>query len=299
MAHQTPPSDLLVDHDVREETAPPDIKAVFNDIAQVLRVPVVGLFWRVLAATPELLHTCWQAVRDNLTTLELERAATDLARRAFIEEAAGMSSHKAFKGDLVRVEIDFDLRSRIGNYNQIAYYALAKHLLAVSMLDLSVRGESPTGTNATPEHLPYGIAEGAVAVSPVDPATARGKAAEILPVIAAGHGHPTTEDYFRSLARLPDYLAAGWNAIKPVVRDEYYDERGRELVARATDMARTAPLPIPLDTAALSPEQRQNLQALIDLFRLSLLPDTLMDCALMVALTDGPDAGGRSRYSLV
>lgn len=282
--------------EVQEGRATPEVRAVFDDIARTLRVPFVGLFWRVLATQPDLLREAWDAVSPNLRTLAAERAANRLRDRALIVEAATMPSHQAFKGDLVRAEIDYDLRSRIGNFNHIVVYALPKHLLAVTMLAEALEGRPSGGGDGDPTPIPQGITEGAVPVSPVDPATARGRAAELLPLVAAGHGHPTAEDYFRSLARLPDYLNAAWNALRPVVGDQEYEARGRELVTIATEAVRRLPHAVRFPAEPLAPPRVGDLGQLLHLFRDRILPETLIDAAIIAALTDGPDAGARSRF---
>jgi len=284
--------------EVQESEATPEVREVFEEIARTLRVPFVGLFWRVLATEPGALSAAWGAVAPNLRTMAAEAAAAVLRDRALIVEAAGIASHKAFKGDLVRAEIDYDLRTQIGNFNALACYALSKHLLAVAMLLDAVEGRASSGTGTSSDEVPLGIADRAVGVSPVDPRTARGRAAELLPVIAEAHGHPTAEDYFRSLARLPDYLSAAWNALKPVVRDEAYDARGRELVWLAADAAGELPRPVQLPKGGIQSSQLGDVARLLRLFRDSIIPDTLMDAAIVKALTDGPDNALRSPYAL-
>lgn len=283
--------------EVRESEAPPDVQAIFTEITRTVRVPFLGLFWRVLAADPPVLRAAWRAVAHNLRTFAIERAADRLRERALIEEAAGIASHKAFKGDLVRAEIDYDLRTRIANFNHVALYALPKHLLAAVMLSEALAGRQPTG-GGNGQEIPLGPAPGAVAVAPVDPTAVRGRAAELLPEIAAAHGHPATEDYFRGLARLPDYLAAAWNALKPVVRDAVYDERASELVAMARETYRSLPHSVPFPDDAIAPRRVGELAALLTLFGERILPDVLIDAAIITALTDGPDARGRNPFAL-
>jgi hypothetical protein len=284
--------------EVQEGQASPEVRALFDDIIRTLRVPFVGLFWRVLAADPPVLRLAWEAVAPNLRTWAAERAADRLRARALIAEAAGISSHKAFKGDLVRAEIDYDLRTRIANFNHIALYALPKHLLAVTMLSEALEGRPVGGAGGQVSTIPLGVAPGAVPVAPLDPGAARGRAAELLPDIAAGHGHPVVEDYYRSLARLPDYLGAAWNAIRPVVRDEEYDARGAELRRMAIEAVRTLPYPVSFPGGRLRPPQVGELAQVLRLFRDRILPDALIDAALITALTDGPEAAGRIPYTL-
>lgn len=283
--------------EVSESEAPPEVQAVFTEITRTVRVPFPSLLWRVLAADPPVLRAAWRAVAPNLRTLAAERAADRLRERALIEEAAGIASHKAFKGDLVRAEIDYDLRTRIANFNHAALYALPKHLLAAVMLSEALAGRQPTG-GGNAQEIPLGPAPGAVAVAPVDPTAVRGRVAELLAEIAAAHGHPTAEDYFRGLARLPDYLAAAWNALKPVVRDEAYDERGRELVTMARAAYRAMPYSVPFPNNAVPPARAGELGTLLALFAERILPDVLIDAAIITALTDGPEARGRTPFAL-
>lgn len=296
--HRTKADEIPRLPEVQEGQATAAVREVFEEITATIRAPFVGLFWRVLAADPDVLRLAWEAVAPNLRSWAVEDAGAALARRALFEEAGSLSSHKAFKGDLVRAEIDFDLRSKIGNFSHIAYYALPKHLLAVTMLAEVMEGRTVAGAGDQAGEIPYGLAEGAVPVSPLDPTAARGRAADLLPEIAAGHGHPTAEDYFRSLARLPDYLSAAWNAIRPIVRDEAYDERGRELVTMARHAMESLPYPVTIPPGTIIPPQTGDFTRLLRLFRDQILPDVLMDAALIVALTDGPDEAGRSRYGL-
>jgi hypothetical protein len=239
----------------------------------------------------------WQTLGPLLSTGEFERGAAALRRAALIEPAVEMSSHQAFKGDLVRVEIDYEMRQRIANYNAAVHYALAKTLLAVTWLDRQLSGgSSAPPPTAIVESIPQGIAPGAVAVPPLAPHEVRGRAAELLAEIPRAHGHPIADEYFRALARLPDYLNAAWNAIKPIVRDDAYDQRGRDLVERATDIA--GALPAPAFPRSLPSEHGRRLVAVTTYYAHRHLPDLLIDAALIKGLTDGPDMAQISAYDV-
>lgn len=283
---------------VEEYAAPPEVRETFAEISRTIRAPFVGLFWRVLARDPATLRAAWVAVAPNLRTHACEAAAFAIRQQALIAEAAELSSHQAFKGDLARAEIDFDLRTKIGNFNKLVCYALPKHLLAATMLLEALEGRPSGGGGTDRTEIPLGVVEGAVAVPPVDPATARGRAAELLPAIAAGHGHPVPEDYFRSLARLPDYLGAAWNALKPVVRDQEYDDRARLLVELTVEASATMPYPIRLPAGEVFGGDRARFAQLVRLFRDHLIADTLLDALIVDTLTDGPDRAPRLPFDL-
>jgi len=272
--------------------APADVTALYAEIAVYLGVPYLGSMWRALAWDPQVLATLWQGIAPVMTTRAFEDEAEALRRAALIEEAVGMPSHQAFKADLVRAEIDFEMRERISNYNHAVEYGLARTLLAAARLADPERGEDPP----IGETLGVGIAPGAVAVPPLAPAEVRGRAAELLAEIPAAHGHPIADEYFRALGRIPDYLNAAWNAIKPVVRDEEYDARGAQLVEGARVAARRLPGSAP-DTSQLTPEQRARLDAVLGYFLERHLPDVLMDAAMIKAITDGPDQASANRFA--
>lgn len=280
---------------------PPSSSAssVLGDISAALRVPYLGTFWRSLAWDEATLLRVWAALQPVVTSWPFERAAAELRRKALIPEAAGMSSHQAFKGDLVRSEIDWDMQARIRNYNAAVEYGLAKSLLAAAWLRLALAGDpgaaSPSGPSGT---IPVGVAQNAVAVGPIPPGEERGRVVNLFPLVQEGHGHPILDEYFRALGRIPDYLNAAWNALKPVVRDELYDERGSELTAAATEAARVLASPNGTALAEISGETRSRLEAVTAYCHERLLPDLLMDVAVIRGLGEGLDAVTTSPYDL-
>ncbi len=283
--------------EVTESGAAGQVAETLADIVATVRVPFAGLFWRVLAADPMVLTAVWAAVRPNLRTRAAELSAKRLRDHALIAEVAGIASHKAFKGDLVRAEVDWDLRTRINNFNHIARYALPKHLLAVTLVAELLAGRLPAGSTGG-ELTPTGPAPGAVSVSPVELSSARGRAASLLAEIAAAHGQPVPEDYYRSLARLPDYLAAAWNVLRPVVGDDQYQAHARSLVALAVEESGRLPLAPHLPAGALTPPQRDELIPVVAFFQQRVLPQTLTDCAIITALTDGPELRDHEPYAV-
>jgi hypothetical protein len=288
-----PPPEWLdgpADADASSET-----HAVYEQIAARLRVPFLGPFWRALTWDQPVFGGIWHTLGPLLSTGEFERGAAALRRAALIEPAVEMSSHQAFKGDLVRVEIDYEMRRRIANYNAVVHYALGKTLLAANWLDLNLSGRAASSGRLV-ETIAPGIAAGAVAVPPLAPHEVRGRAAELLAEIPRAHGHPIADEYFRALARLPDYLNAAWNAIKPLVRDEAYDERGRALVEQALRTAGGLPAAVVLPD--LTPPQSRRLTAVTAYFARRHLPDLLIDAALIKGLTDGPDLAQVSPYDV-
>jgi hypothetical protein len=282
---QPPPADWL-DGPLAPD-APADLAALYDGVAAYLRVPFLGPFWRALAWDQPRFASLWQEIRPLLTHRTFEQQAAALRRAALIEEAITMPSHQAFKADMVRAEIDFEMRDRIGNYNAAALYALPKSLLVAAWL------LAPPATTERPDDLegaiPIGIAAGAVAVPPAPPQQIRGRLAELLDEIPRAHQHPIADEYFRAIGRMPDYLNAAWNALKPIVRDEPYDDRARTLVHHAQTAINHLPARSPEAGTILSGSNADRYRAVLTYFSHHHLPDILIDVAIVNGLTVGPD----------
>jgi hypothetical protein len=277
--------------------APAELAALYDEIAAQLRVPFLGPFWRALAWDQEQFSRLWPAIRLLLSSAAFEREAASLRRAALIEEAVTMPSHQAFKADLVRAEVDFEMRARIATYNAAVHYALPKTLLVAAWL-LIPPAPDPSSDDAE-DSVPIGIAPGAVAVTPVPSQFIRGRLAELLEEIPRAHQHPIADEYFRALGRIPDYLNAAWNALKPIVRDDPYDERSDNLAhLAASAIPRLPAKPERLHAALQNHPDAPRLQAVLTYFAHRHLPDTLIDVAIAKGLTDGPEQAQGNVFAL-
>jgi len=271
------------------EPKSPALAAIFAEIPVAVGAPGVHLVWRLLANFPDWLIERWPALSAALSSPELRRFALAIQRAAFIQEAVGLPSHKAFRGDLARAEIDAELREKIENFNALSQLALARLLVAMAVARRLPPGRHiDTELAAQPRAEPVSGPPG-VYVPPLRDDEARGKAVEVLARVSAEHGLPVIDDYLRSLARIPDYLGAAWNAISPLVGDPEYLARAAYLSELAADaavnilVARGADPPAP-------PGGRPNpITALLGALDERLLPQALIDVTLIRALTSGPE----------
>lgn len=276
--------------------APKAVARVQAEIGAYLRVPYLGPFWRSLSWNEDAYTAIWADAKPLLASVAVEREAADLRRAALITEAAEMSSHQAFKGDLVRSEIDHQMREQIANYNAAVQYSLAKSLLVATWL-IAPPSAAAQGT-PTDETIPVGLARGAFAVPPVPPDEVRGRLAELLEEIPRAHGHPIADEYFRALGRLTDYLNAAWNAIKPVVRDEPYEDRASALTVQAEAALARLPARPAVLALDLAGADRERFERVLRYFARRHLPDLLIDVSMIKGLTDGPELAQVNRYDL-
>lgn len=263
---------------------------IFAEIPKAFGAPGVHELWRVLASFPALFQAIWPAASADLHSATLEAAARSLVRASFIVEAVGLPSHKAFRGDLVRVEIDAELRGRIERFNDLSQMALSRLLLIAVALREGAYGRvgelrlEPAATIA-------GQRSAAVYVPPLRDGEAIGKADMVLRRIEAEHQLPFLDDYYLSLARLPEYLGAAWNAIRPIVGDPVYLERGEALLQIATKTASGLSACAAAAEAwpSLDPKERSTVRDALNDLAATVLPQTLIDTTLIKALTSGPD----------
>jgi hypothetical protein len=275
----------------------PQLRRVFAEIPAVSGVPGVPLLWRLLANFPSVLSAAWPALANALASAPLRASAQEAIRASFLTQAVGMPSHKAFRGDLVRAEIDADLRAQIERFNDWNQTGVARLLLLAAAMREGARGRVRSVTAATLPRAGHGATEG-VYVPPVRRGEERGKAAEVLAQIEREHGLPFLDDYYRSLARVPDYLAAAWNAIRPIVGDPIYLDLAVSLRAVALEWPGAGVAAAMLQAVETAgPGAQRQIRSLLDLCVDAVLPQTLVDITLIKALTSGPDhatsPGGR------
>jgi len=290
----------LISVEVDDAGATASVMAVFDNVQQVLRVPLVDQLWRVLAHFPELLPRAWERLAGALGSFEAEQAGDALRRVAVIPLALWLPSHKAFRGDMSRAEIGSDDRERISNFTSAMHYVLPKLLIAAALLEDALQPGDPAASSTRDEFrpLPRGIAPGAPQVRPIDPDHARGQAIELFAEIRKSHGYPALSDYYRSIVMAGDFLRLAWNALRPIVGDPEYYARASAVTAQARDMAlqfRQAKAKR-LDTRAISDPAA--LQATVKFYLERLLPETLVEVTIVKGLMDGPDAAAYNRFSL-
>ncbi|HZQ37875.1 MAG TPA: hypothetical protein VFD32_18240 [Dehalococcoidia bacterium] len=276
--------------EVREADAPASVRAVYQEIREVLRVPFVDQLWRVLASEPDYLEAAWRSLAPWLGAEQAERMADGLRRAAVIELAIGLPAHKAFRGDLTRNEIGADDRERISNFTMAAHYVLPRLLLAAGALRTAP--VAPTDEREPPVPLPRGVAEGMPYVEPIDPDEAFGEIPGLFAEIRAAHGYQPIADYYRTIARAGDFLRIAWNPLRPIVGDPEYAQQCRTLAEKADALG-----PRLAQLSGLPPAPG-SLRAALDFYATRLLPETLVEVTIIKGLTDGPEGVAENRYSL-
>ncbi|MDX1540709.1 MAG: halocarboxylic acid dehydrogenase DehI family protein [Geminicoccaceae bacterium] len=262
--------------EIMADDADPTTRRIYQEIQQALRVPFVNFIFRMLANRPAFFQAAWARLHPIAQSRAFEDAADRLRTMATIG-AVPVEGRLADVGD--------DLR-RIRAFAATIHHVVPKLLLAATAFDLDAAGErAPDAATGSEGDLPDlgikapGMVEGATSISMVDPKAAEGPLAELFQDIQSTHGHPGVATYYRALAQWPELLDDLWQAVRPVVGSAAFEARRGELVdaaaeeIRALRSAARANGLMTDDPPALRAEEREELRAILAVFRFRIIPD--------------------------
>ncbi|HJL15989.1 MAG TPA: halocarboxylic acid dehydrogenase DehI family protein [Sandaracinaceae bacterium LLY-WYZ-13_1] len=250
-----------------------DLAALFDDVRQTLRVPVVDDLIRTLATERDVLARRWRAVRPVLGTLAFERAADALREEALLPSASEIAGTGTWA--------DWPRADELRHYTETTQYVAPKLLLIATAWDTG-RTEPAPGVVDGAAPIPTRPPSSTERLPPTVPDTAEPATEERLDAVRERHGHPRVPDYFRAIARFEGFFEAAWTTLEPFVGGDAARERRAQLVARAE--ALIAPLFVP----AGAPETA--LHEVVAAHRHRILPDVLIDVTTIRAWLDGPEA---------
>ncbi|GAB3538041.1 hypothetical protein GCM10027443_32150 [Pontibacter brevis] len=279
--------------DIMPDEADEQIKPVYKDIQQTLRVPIVNLIFRTLANYPDYFVKLWEQLSPGFRTKAFEQAADSLRRKALLEPASDVSGINLEKLD--------DLE-KLRGFNDTIHYVLPKLLLVTTAFEKATFGadnekDKENKESEDSQKIPLGAAEGTIKVEMVDPDKASDRVQALFKSIKERHGHPLVSSYFRGLGNWPDFLEQSWNRLQPNVGSSDYEERKNTLIRQSENVVRHMPLQ-QLKEAGLDEKQMVDVRAILAAFRLKFIPEMLLDAALIKAMLDGPEQASSSRFSV-
>lgn len=270
--------------DIMPQQADDRLKGLYEDIQQVLRVPVVNQIFRTLANYPDYLEQAWTNSRPVLCSDSFEQAADEIRTRALLDDAPVSA---------VLGLPDADNAQQLQGFNDTIHYVLPKLLLVCSLFYEASFGDQARGSTAYVEALgttPKGVAEGATKVEMVNPAEADEEVRQLFEDIKARHGHSVVSSYYRGLAQWPDFLQRAWELTAPYVGSPNYNARRLELIETARVTVRKWPV-VPIEPPKAHID---DIRDILTTFQHKFVPEMLLDTALIKAILGGRDAGIKS-----
>lgn len=270
--------------DLKPDDVGPHVAAIYEEIKQTLRVPVVNFVFRAAANEPDWLACAWAAVRPTAGSVRFEDEADSLRAVAAAEPPAV---------DAAAVEALGDDVDTVRAYVATIHYVLPKLLLIASGWQAALAGDRAAAPDGPGGQLPLGVAPGTTNVPMVEPDEAAEPVRELLQDIARHHGHPAPATFYRGLANWPDFLGPLWQALRERVAGPAYRDLRTAVIGDADHRARALGLPAAVDCGV----PREDWPSIVSVFRLRLLPDLMLVSAMVRDILDGPAAGASSPFS--
>jgi len=237
--------------EVPEASARETVASTYEDIRQVVGLPLVNLVYRTLAVVPDRLEAVWAELRPNLRAAAAGTGAAELLALAALPgrpvriPPAALAAVGIGGGELERVAATLD-----------AYgHANPRNLLAVSALLEGAEG----GRGAAAREAGPGPATELLPMADLDSLAPSVRALlEEMGAPIAGAGTPVlVPSLFRHFAHNGCLLALVWTVLAPLVSSEGYARAVERVAVRARELARELPSPV---ACAEDPELRAVLE---------------------------------------
>lgn len=225
---------------VAEHEAEGEIERVYHEIRQTLRVTGVNLLFRKWAGDG-LLPVIWKALRPGVETRAFERAADRLR-----VEAAQAALALEPLGPSLLTAVGESQAFHIGSALDLYHYINPKLLLIAAMTrqglaKKTLQHSSPLDHD--PELIERGFPPRMYAMEMEDQHPDDERLRELFEDIQKTLSLQSINSDYRTLALWPDYLAAAWARLKPIVQRPEYVRRIDSLRQLAEVLAAELPFP--------------------------------------------------------
>lgn len=230
---------------VEEREADGEIRRVYHEIRQVLRINGVFECFRSWAGFGSFLPELWEELRPLLETRHFEDAADALRRES--ARQAGVIAHlsaaqeaRLGEGELFRLRATLDLHQ----------YALPKLLLVVTLARRALLAKPEEPLPGQPALLPVppppGIRRGIPSTMPPlelqEEKVADRELRRLFRELRRSQELKRLPDLYRALALWPAYLRGFWRQLEPLVGQERYGSAVGSLRALCEEGASGLPL---------------------------------------------------------
>lgn len=226
-----------IDHD----KASGQLKDIYEDIHNTLRLPWVAFGIRVLSQFPHYIPDAWAALKPHISTRFAEEGA-DLVRRASIVPGAAPPdpTPQLLKIGWTEAQIN-KLKASLDALN----YGNPKYLILITAWNEAWHQRDAGGRSGkrlqgrAAELLPYGLPAGVDKFNLLDPDTAPERVQKILRDVRDAFLHHGPASDYRVLGAHPDYLEIAFrDALQPVALTAEFDETARRIRKIARDHVR-------------------------------------------------------------
>lgn len=229
---------------VAEYEAEGETERVYHEIKQTLRVTGINMNFRTWAGYEKFFPAMWDAMRPVAETRDFEDAA-DRVRAEAVRAACDLGRLETPSRASLGESQAYQIRAALDLY----HYINPKLLVFTSAVELALDGEQPErgGKASTDVEL---IERGAPArmytMEMVSSEPEEESIKELFEDIKQTLSLSSINSDYRTLALWPDYLAAGWKRLKPIIQGDEYKLASDNLRETARSLARSLPIPVAL-----------------------------------------------------
>lgn len=264
--------------EIRENTVPPNLAPLYQDIKLVLRVPIVNLIFRTLANYDDFLYLAWNQVRPNLITTNFENAAKKL-RTVKI----------SYKVPPVHWETIYTA-PQINRIKEVVYaftYVNPKLLIIACLWGESLSSRPNRGNGKVIGLIQPGNMTNLGHIPIVDIPSTSESLRNLLLDIAYGHHSIDVASDFRAFAFYPEFLKISWEHLVNYTQTDEYQLSKENLVKQAIHISKTMPYSVTINRQTLETiypsASIAGIMGLVSMFR-DFIPGLIVDCQFLTML---------------
>ncbi len=222
---------------VAEHEASDEIDRVYHDIRQVMRVSGINLNFRTWAAFGRSFPLLWEAIRENAGTYAFEDAA-DRLRADAVRGALQLPAARATTAVALGPSQHYQIGAALALYHYInPKLLLLTAAVRIALDDAGIPGSPSADTRRLPRGVPARMYPMEMVPEPPNDPIVQQTFDDIRQTLTLDS---VNSDY-RTLALWPDYLAAAWAGLKPVVTSAEYETLAADIGRHAVELARGLP----------------------------------------------------------
>ncbi len=232
-------------HAVSEHDAPPQTRAIYDEIRQSLGVPFVSLLFQVYASYPGFLSAHWKIVRPIVESGEFFQLAERLRADAYTR-AHNYFEIVNFCPELEGLHFSDGAKQELNRVVDLFVYVDPILLLIAACQQQAFDGLVGSGR---PSAMPKKSSRFEINPILVDDDSAEPGPRRMFDEIRQTTGLPFVTQELRALARWPHFLSVYWNFLQPLLTSPIYNECSFGIQESAWSLTKELPgnMEMPLD----------------------------------------------------
>ena len=250
-------------HAVSERDAPPEIRALYEEIQQSLGTPFVCLLFQVYASYPGFLAAHWKMLRPVVGSGEFFQLAERLRADAYTR-AHNYFEIVNFSPELEGLRFSDGAKQELNRVVDLFVHVDPLLLLIAASQQQAFDGAVGSGRPAATSNQ---LTKFETRPILVDDGSAEPGPRRIFDDIRQATGLPFVTQDLRALARWPDFLSSYWNFLQPLLSSPIYNECSFGIQESAWSLAKELPgsMEMPLETMTAAGMSEDDLASVVRL----------------------------------